>query len=59
MRYGDVGKVLYMLLVACNVKDEAVMDGSVNSGGADTVKQSWIARIVCPIAYGKPLPVLE
>ena len=47
-----------MPLVVCNVKDEAVMDGSVNSGGADTVKQSWIAGIVGLMAYGKFLSVL-
>jgi len=48
-----------MPLVACIwVEDGAVMDGSVNSNGADKVKQAWIAGIVSPMAYGRCLPVL-
>ena len=51
-------QVLGMLLVACiRGEDGAVVDGSVNSGGADTVKVAW-AGMVSDMIHGKSVLAL-
>jgi len=48
-----------MLLTACTRgEDRAMVDGSVNCGGADTAKQLWTAGLVGVMVDGRSLLVL-